>query len=137
MKRICFVLITLVMLCGFLITTGEAGQLCWNVDTINNDILDGYVSLMVSGGKWTRAVHGAYYGQGIILPVSGNMIKSPDGNNWFLQVGTVFTDAHIDIGATLNSSTLSGSARLVSVGVSNASYDMTFTSISCKNMPTP
>lgn len=137
MKKVCTVLVTLVILGGFSIATAEAGQLCWNVDTINNDILDGYVSLMVSGGKWTRAVHGAYYGQGIILPVSGNMIKSPDGNNWFLQVGTVFTDAHIDIGATLNSSTLSGSARLVSVGVSNTSYDMTFTSISCKDMPKP
>jgi len=136
MKKVCLVLVTLAMLCGFFITTGEAGQLCWQVDSTNN-VFDGYVSLKASGGKVSRALHGVYSMSVFDVPVSGNMIKSRDGNNWFLQVGTVFTDAHIDIGATLNSSTLSGSARLVSVGVSNTSYDMTFTSISCKDMPKP
>lgn len=137
MKKVCLVLVTLVMLGGFFITSAEAGQLCWQVDSTNNDVFDGYVSLIASGGKWTRAVHGVYKMSGFNIPVSGNILKSADGNYWFLQVTTVMTGDHIGITATLNSSTLSGSGQLVSVGVSYAVYDMTFTSISCKDIPKP
>ncbi len=136
MKKVWFVLVALVILCGLFITTGEAGQLCWQVDSTNN-VFDGYVSLKASGGKVSRALHGVYSMSVFDVPVSGNMIKSRDGNNWFLQVGTVFAGDHYNIGATLNNSTLSGSATMLSVGATYASYNMTFTSISCSDIPTP
>ena len=136
MKKVCFVLGALAILGGFFMTSADAGQLCWQVDTAS-DVLYGYMNLMASGGKWTRAVHGAFKIQGSNIPVSGNMVKSADGNNWLLQVSTNIATDHIDIGATLNTNTLSGSAVLVSLGESIGSANLTFTSISCKSMPTP
>jgi hypothetical protein len=101
MKKVWFVLVALVILCGLFITTGEAAQLCWQVDS-TNDALDGYVSIMASGGKWTRAIHGVYYVQSsIYLPIAGNMIKSPDGSNWYLQANTLFIDGYLAVAATL------------------------------------
>jgi hypothetical protein len=137
MKKVCLVLVTLVMLCGFFITTGEAGQLCWQVDS-TNDILDGYVSVVASGGKSTRAVHGAFYTQGsspIYWPIAGNMVKIPDGSYWLLQLNTTFISGYLGLVATLDPSTLSGSGAYTGVGDTVSTYATTFTKISCKELP--
>ena len=57
MKKAWFVLMALVVFGGFFLTTGEAAQLCWQVDFPTNTDFNGYVSVKASGGKWTRAVH--------------------------------------------------------------------------------
>ncbi len=132
MKRICFVLMTLVMFGGFFIATAEAGQLCWQMDFPNPD-LNGYVSVMASGGKWTRAIHGVWYVQGIVyLPMAGNMAKLPDGSRWYLQLSSTFITGPLGVLAYLDPSTLSGSGVYFTT---DDSIEVTFTKISCKDMP--
>jgi hypothetical protein len=132
MKKVCFVLVTLVVLGGFFITTAEAGQLCWNVDFPNPD-LNGYVSVMASGGKWTRAIHGVWYVQGnVYLPMSGNMAKLPDGSQWYLQLNSTFIKGAIGVLVYLDPSTLSGSGAYFTA---DSSVEVTFIKISCKDLP--
>jgi len=138
MKKVCFVLMTLVMLCGFFITTGEAGQLCWQVDFPTNPDFNGYVSVLASGGKSTRAVHGAWYIQSsppIYWPIAGNMVKIPDGSYWYLQLNTTFIGGYLGMIAALDPSTLSGAGGYTGVGDSITTFDTTFTNISCKEIP--
>jgi hypothetical protein len=137
MKKVCLVLVTLVILCGFFIATAEAGQLCWQVDSTNNN-LDGYVSVMASGGKWTRAVHGVYYVQGgIYLPVAGNMVKYPNGSVLGIQLSTTAGMlTYLGILVTLDSNTLSGTGAVSEIESNNTRlFNVTFTKISCKELP--
>jgi hypothetical protein len=132
MKKVCLVLVTLVMLCGFFITTAEAGQMCWQVDFPTNPDLNGYVSVMASGGKWTRAIHGVWYVQGnVYLPMSGNMAKLPDGSRWYLQLNSTFITGSLGVLVYLDPSTLSGSGAYFATD----SVEVTFTNISCKDLP--
>lgn len=135
MKKVCFVLVTLVLLCGLFISTGEAGQLCWQADS-SNDELDGYLTVMASGGKWTKSLHGAWYIQGSwYWPVAGNMVKRPNTDVWFLQLNSTLGDSYLGIMGAVYADTLSGSGRIIRVGADNVAEDVTFTKIPCKQMP--
>jgi hypothetical protein len=135
MKKVCFVLLALVMLGGFFITTAEAGQLCWQVDS-TNDSFDGYVNMVVSGGKVSRSVHGVLYSTvGLYLPVAGNMAKYPDGSKWFMQLSTTAFDGYIGMGLTLNASDLSGTGGMITITDTRNVFSLTFTNISCKVLP--
>jgi|OpeIllAssembly_1097287.scaffolds.fasta_scaffold1000183_2 hypothetical protein len=133
MKKICLVLLTLCMLGGFFITSAEAGQLCWQTDS-TSDILDGYFIATVSGGKLSRLVHGVWYNI-MYWPLAGNMVKTPDGSRWFLQLNTTYVGNYLGIVVNLDSSTLSGTGGASLIGDTFTEYDITFTSISCKAVP--
>lgn len=135
MKKACFVLVAFVMVGGFFVATADAGQLCWQVDSTNDDY-DGYLSLMASAGKWTKTLHGVWYVQGAnYLPVSGNMIKSTDGIHWRLQVSTTVAESYLAIAATLYEISLSGTGQYIIISSMNTGYSATFTKISCKEIP--
>jgi hypothetical protein len=135
MKTVCFVLVALVMLGGSFTSTAEAGQLCWQVDFPTSPERNGYVSVMASGGKWTRAAHGVWFVQGSMYwPVAGNMVKHPDGSKWYLQLNTTFM-GYTGMITNLNASTLSGTGTYAEIGGTVNTYEMTFTNISCKELP--
>jgi hypothetical protein len=137
MKKVWLVVVTVVMLGGFLVTTANAAQLCWQVDS-TNDLLDGYINATVYGGKLTRAVHGGYYAQGgLYFPMAGNMVKSPDDSKWYLQLNTNLFDSYVGMLITLNASTLSGAGNLIVIADDRNVYSQTFTNISCKALPAP
>lgn len=81
MKKVCLVLVTLVMLGGFCIATAEAGQLCWQMDS-TNDLLDGYFVATVSGGKLSRSVHGVWYNNIVYYPLQGTWLSTRMGVNF-------------------------------------------------------
>lgn len=135
MKNVCFVLVTLVMLSGLFITTVQAGQLCWQMDS-TDDALDGYLTVKASGGSWTRSLHGAWYIQGSwYWPVAGNMVKRPNTDAWFMQLNSTLGDSYLGIMGAVYADTMSGMGRIVRVGAVNVAEDVTFTKISCKDMP--
>ena len=68
-------------------------------------------------------------------PMAGNMIKSPDGSEWYLQLNTTFLGGYLGMVVSLNSSTLSGAGAATGVGDTSTTYDLTFTNISCKSLP--
>jgi len=135
MKNACFVLVTLVMLGGFFTATAEAGQLCWQLDS-TDDNLDGYITVTASGGKSTRSLHGAWYIQGSwYWPVAGNMVKRPDADFWFVQLNSTLGDSYLGIMGAVYADTLSGSGRIVRVGAVNVAENATFIKMNCKEMP--
>jgi|GEM_PF-5931710 len=136
MKKICFVLVAIVMLSGLFIATGEAGQLCWQLDFPNNSDMNGYLSMTASGGKWTRSLHGAWYQQGSMYwPMAGNMVTYKDGDRWFLQLNTALMGGYFGLMAAVSTDTLSGEGQLVLIADSRTMQDVTLTKISCKQMP--
>lgn len=135
MKKVCLVLMTLVMLGGFFIATADAGQVCWQIDSTNNNF-DGYVNMVVSGGKLSRSVHGVLYSSvGLYLPIAGNMVKYPDGSKWFMQLSTSVFDGYISMVLTLNASDLSGTGDMTTITDTRNIFSLTFTNISCRELP--
>jgi hypothetical protein len=135
MKKICLVLVALIISGGFFVTAAEAGQLCWQLDS-TDDSLDGYLTVTASGGKSTRSLHGAWYIQGSwYWPLAGNMVKRPDADLWFVQLNSTFGDSYLGIMGAVYADTLSGMGRIVRVGATNVAEDATFIKINCKDMP--
>ena len=139
MKKVWFVLLSLMMVGGLFLTTGEAAQWCWQLDS-TNDTFDGYLKVVVTtpdpNNSWVKAVHGLWYQpDSFWIPVSGNMLKNPGRTSWFMELKTIYVSGHYGIAATLDPSTRSGSAVLNITDDGFSENNCTFTKIACSALP--
>jgi hypothetical protein len=141
MKKVGLVLLVLVILGGYMVKDSEAGQWCFQLDGFAE-----YVKLNVTRPDpllpyWT--LNGVWYHSSFhfIAPVSGTMVKSPDGTQRLLGISGTFIDAGVfnevyQAQAIIDSATKNGTLYIW-YDTSNTSSNFPFTKVNCGTVPPP